>query len=65
MIIVEKNKKMNDVDYSSFGNEMIDGRMTEESDGKVYLLRDAIMYSKILGRELTDEEMKKFEVKKF
>ena len=63
MIIVEKNKKMNDVDYSSFGNEMIDGRMTEESDGKVYLLRDAIMYSKILGRELTDEEMKKFEVK--
>lgn len=63
MIIVEKNKKMNDVDYSSFGNEMIDGCMTEESDGKVYLLRDAIMYLKILGRELTDEEMKKFEVK--
>ena len=56
MIVVEKSKKINDIDYNDFGNEMPDGRMTEES-------RDAIMYSRILGRELTDEEMKEFEVK--
>ena len=63
MIVVEKSKKINDIDYNDFGNEMPDGRMTEESNGKIYKLRDAIMYSRILGRELTDEEMKEFEVK--
>ena len=63
MIVVENNKKVNEVDYNSFGNKMVDGRMTEESDGKIYKLREAIKYSRILGRELTDEEMKKFEVK--
>ena len=63
MIVVEKCKKINDIDYNDFGNEMPDGRMTEESNGKIYKLRDAIMYSRILGRELTDDEMKDFEVK--
>ncbi|MBR4314221.1 MAG: hypothetical protein IKP66_04850 [Lachnospiraceae bacterium] len=63
MIVVEKSKKINDIDYNDFGNEMPDGRMTEESNGKIYKLRDAIMYSRILGRELTDDEMKDFEVK--
>lgn len=63
MIVVEKSKKINGIDYNDFGNEMPDGRMTEESNGKIYKLRDAIMYSRILGRELTDDEMKEFEVK--
>lgn len=63
MIVAEAKKVEKVIDYNSFGSEMRDGRMTEESDGKIYKLREAIMYSRILGRELTDEEMKKFEVK--
>lgn len=46
-----------------FGNAMPDGRLTEPSNGKVYWLREAIMESKRLGRPLSEEEMKKFEVK--
>ena len=61
MIIVSNNKKENVVNYNDFGEMMKDGRMTEESDGKIYKLREAIMYSKLLGRELTSEEMKNFE----
>ena len=63
MIVAEVNKDEKIIDYNSFGSEMIDGRMTEESDGKIYKLRDAIMYSKVLGRPLTDEEMGQFEIK--
>ena len=48
--------------YESFGEEMQDGRLTEPSDGKKYRLREAILYSKRLGRPLTDEEMSQFEV---
>ena len=62
MIVAEKVKNEKEVDYNSFGNEMLDGRMTEESDGKIYKLRDAIMYSKVLGRPLTEEEMNKFKI---
>ena len=42
---------------------MTDGRLTELSDGKVYRLREAIMLSKQLGRLLTEEEMKRFEIR--
>lgn len=45
-----------------FGEAMPDGRLTEPSDGKIYRLREAILLSKRLGRPLTDEEMKTFEV---
>ena len=62
MIVVEKNKNKQHIDYNNFGNEMPDGRMTEESDGKIYKLRDAIMYSKILGRPLNEDEMNKFSI---
>ena len=41
---------------------MADGRLTESSDGKVYRLREAIAEVKRLGRTLTDDEMKRFEV---
>ena len=40
-----------------------DGRLTEESDGKVYRIREAYLLSRRLGRPLTDEEMLQFEVK--
>lgn len=62
MIVAEKVKNKKEVDYNSFGNEMLDGRMTEVSDGKIYKLRDAILYSKVLGRPLTEEEMNKFKI---
>lgn len=62
MIVVEKNKNKFKTDYNSFGDMMRDGRMTEKSNGKVYRLREAIMYSKMIGRELTDDEIMKFEL---
>lgn len=62
MIVVAKNKSNKSVDYNSFGDAMTDGRITEKSDGKTYRLRDAIYYSKSLGRSLTKEEMKQFEI---
>lgn len=45
-----------------FGEAMSDGRLTAPSEKKVYRLREAILYSKKLGRPLTEEEMKQFEV---
>lgn len=49
-------------DYDHFGEAMPDGRLTEPSNGKVYRLREAIAMSKKLGRPLTEEEMKEYEI---
>lgn len=46
-----------------FGERMPDGRLTAPANGKVYRLREAILLSKQLGRPLSQEEMKEFEVK--
>ena len=54
MIIAERTEKLNSIDYESFGEEMQDGRLTEPSDGKKYRLREPNLYSKRLGRPLTD-----------
>lgn len=40
-----------------------DGRLTVHSSGQEYRLREAILMSKQLGRPLTENEMKKFEIK--
>lgn len=64
MIVMEgknTNTLNNITDYNKFGTEMQDGRMTDVSDGKIYRLREAIMLTKVLGRELTKDEMSKFE----
>jgi len=45
-----------------FGDAMLDGRLTEQSVNSVCRLRDAIMYSRQLGRPLTESEMKQFEI---
>lgn len=45
-----------------FSKAMKDGRLTTPSNRKVYRLREAILLSKRLGRPLTQEEMKQFEV---
>lgn len=48
--------------FDRFGEVMQDGRLTVASEGKVYRLREAIRLSEQLGRPLTSEEMKQFEV---
>lgn len=61
MIVAER--KINTSNYlDEFGTRMQDGRLTEPSDGKIYKLREAILASKKLGRPLTKEEMKRFEI---
>ena len=41
---------------------MPDGRLTMPSEGKVYRLREAILLSKKLGRLLSEEEMKQYDM---
>ena len=62
MIVAERKSKVILDNFDRFGEEMPDGRLTEPSDGKVYRLREAILLSKRLGRPLSEEEMKQFEV---
>lgn len=58
---INKDKKGLESNTKSFEDVMQDGRLTEPSDGKIYRLREAIMLTKVLGRELTKDEMSKFE----
>lgn len=62
MIVVERKQKTIMDKFDKFGGKMPDGRLTAPSDGKVYRLREAILLSKQLGRPLTQEEIKRFEV---
>ncbi len=62
MIVAERKNKVTDTKFDQFGEAMSDGRLTMPSDYKVYRLRDAILMSKRLGRPLTKDEMKKYEV---
>lgn len=51
---------LNAENFSSFGNVMPDGRLTDQKPMQIYRLREAILLSKQLGRPLTEEEMQKF-----
>lgn len=62
MIVAERKKNFVLEKYDHFGEEMSDGRLTAPSDGKIYRLREAILLSKRLGRPLSEEEMKQFEI---
>lgn len=62
MIVAERKNRAVFDNFDRFGEAMPDGRLTEPSDRKVYRLREAIMLSKQLGRLLTEEEMKRFEI---
>lgn len=62
MIVAERKQIVNTDDYDHFGEQMPDGRLTAPSDGKIYRLREAILFSRKLGRFLTDDEMRQFEV---
>ena len=62
-MIVAERKGANTIDkYDHLGEAMSDGRLTVASDNRVYRLREAILMSKQLGRPLTEQEMKQFEV---
>lgn len=62
MIVAERKEKAVIDKFDRFGEAMPDGRLTMPSGGKVYRLREAILLSKKLGRPLSQEEMKQFEV---
>ncbi len=62
MIVAERKEKTVMDKFDMFGEAMSDGRLTTPSDGKVYRLREAIILSKQLGRPLSADEMKQFEV---
>lgn len=62
MIVAERKEKAVIDTFDRFGEVMPDGRLTMPSGGKVYRLREAILLSKKLGRPLSQEEMKQFEV---
>jgi len=48
--------------FDRFGEDFPDGRLVEPSSAKPFKLREAIALSKKLGRPLTEEEMKQFEI---
>jgi len=49
--------------FDRFGEELLDGRMTEPVTAeKRFRLHEAIAYSNSLGRPLTEQEMKQFEI---
>lgn len=62
MIVAERKNKVADKKFDQFGEAMSDGRLTMPSEPKVYRLREAILLSKRLGRPLTKDEMRKYEV---
>lgn len=62
MIVAERKNRTVLDKFDRFGEKMTDGRLTMPSDGKIYRLREAILLSKKLGRPLSEEEMKQFEL---
>ena len=62
MIATRRKDKIVMDNFERFGEAMPDGRLTSLPDGKVYRLREAILFSQQLGRPLSLEEMKQFEV---
>lgn len=62
MIVAERKRKGADKKFDQFGEAMLDGRLTMPSEQKVYRLREAILLSKRLGRPLTKDEMRRYEV---
>ena len=64
MITAERKAKVQIDQFDRFGENMPDGRMTAPSGGKTYRLREAILMSRRLGRPLTENEMKEYEINK-
>ena len=62
MIVAERKSRAANSKMDRFGESMPDGRLTAPSEHKTYRLREAILQSKKLGRPLTEEEMKQYEL---
>ena len=62
MIIAERKSTSTVYHMDHFGEIMPDGRLTAPSDQKVYRLKEAIAHSKKIGRPLTEDKMKQYEV---
>ena len=62
MIVAERKNKIDLDQFERFGEEMVDGRLTVPSDDREYRLREAILLSEKLGRPLSEEELKQFEI---
>lgn len=65
MILAERKNAAILDKFGRFGEAMVDGRLTSPSNGKIYRLREAILLSRQLGRPLSEEEMRKFEIYHF
>lgn len=61
MIIVPRKEEENKSIIDDFESNLKDGRLTEP-DGKIYRLREVILQMKRLGRMLTEEELKNYEL---
>ncbi|MCF0223940.1 MAG: hypothetical protein HUK20_06695 [Fibrobacter sp.] len=62
-VVAPRNGSMPYENFSCFGEDFPDGRLTESSSTEKHIrLHEAIAYSNSLGRPLTEEEMKQFEV---
>lgn len=62
MIIVPKKQEENKtISNDDFESNLKDGRLTEPN-GKIYRLREVILQMKRLGRMLTEDELKNYEL---
>lgn len=62
MIVTERRNKPAIDKFDRFGELMVDGRLTMPSGGKKYRLREAILLTEKLGRPLSEEELRQFEL---
>lgn len=62
VIVAERKEKAVMDNFGRFGDAMPDGRLTALSNGRIYRLREVILSSKQLGRPLTEDEMRLFEI---
>ena len=62
-VVASRKRDMLRENFDRFGEEFSDGRLTEPSPTERHFrLHEAIAYSNSLGRPLTEQEMKLFEI---
>ena len=62
-VVASRKRDMLRENFDRFGEDFSDGRLTEPSPTERHFrLHEAIAYSNSLGRPLTEQEMKLFEI---
>ena len=62
-VVASRKSDMLRENFDRFGEDFSDGRLTEQSPTERHFrLHEAIAYSNSLGRPLTEQEMKLFEI---